>query len=161
MEKVKVLFVCLGNICRSPMAEGLFLHLIGKEGVSDKFEVDSAGTAGYHVGELADRRMRETAQSHGVHLPSRARKFVKEDLENFDYVLPMDGSNLRNIESLMSPNRDHHAQVILMRNFDPKPEDGNVPDPYYGGASGFENVYEILLRSNQQFLDQIKQDHSI
>lgn len=161
MEKVKVLFVCLGNICRSPMAEGLFLHLIEKEGIGDRFEVDSAGTAGYHAGELADKRMRETAASHGVHLPSRARKFVKEDLDAFDYILPMDRSNMTNIERLTWPDAQHRAQVIMMRDFDPEPEDGNVPDPYYGGIRGFENVYQILLRSNQRLLEKIRQEHNI
>ncbi len=161
MEKVKVLFVCLGNICRSPMAEGLFLHLIQEEGIADRFEVDSAGTAGYHVGEPADSRMRETAQSHGVHLPSRARKFIAEDLDRFDYVLPMDRSNLQNIERLNHPYADNKAKVVMMRDYDPKPGDGNVPDPYYGGRDGFENVYQILLRSNQEFLKQIREEYQI
>lgn len=161
MEKVKVLFVCLGNICRSPMAEGLFLDLIEKEGVADRFEVDSAGTAGHHVGEQADRRMQETARSHGVYLPSRARKFIREDLDAFDYILPMDHSNLSNIKRLTDSNKEHRAQVILMRDFDPEPGDGNVPDPYYGGISGFEDVYQILLRSNQRLLDKIKAENTL
>ncbi len=161
MEKVKVLFVCLGNICRSPMAEGLFLHIIENEGIADRFEVDSAGTSGYHSGEQADQRMRKTAISHGIRLTSRARKLTEEDLDAFDYILPMDHSNLSNIQRIMVSNKEHRAQVILMRDFDPEPEDGNVPDPYYGGISGFEDVYQILLRSNQQLLKKIRADHSI
>ena len=161
MEKVKVLFVCLGNICRSPMAEGMFIHLIKEAGIADRFEVDSAGTAGYHVGEPADHRMRETAQGHGVHLPSRARKFVWQDLDKFDYVIAMDRSNHRNIMRLAPVDIGYRAQVVMMRDYDPQPEDGNVPDPYYGGQDGFENVYQIILRSNQRFLEQIRQEHGI
>lgn len=150
----KILFVCLGNICRSPMAEGIFLDLIEKKEISNDFFVDSAGTGAYHVGELPDNRMREIAYSHGILLTSKARQFIKEDFNEFDYILAMDESNFKNIIKLQPKNPN--AEVILMRNFDEKAIiDKNVPDPYYGGIDGFEEVYQILLRSNQKFLSSI------
>lgn len=161
MEQIKVLFVCLGNICRSPMAEGVFTHLVEEAGWSERFFIDSAGTSSHHAGELADRRMRETASGHGLTLTSRARQFVAADLDEFDYILPMDHSNLRNIESLIPPSGNHKGKIVLMRDFDPQPQDGNVPDPYYGGQDGFENVYRILLRSNQRLLSSIQEEQDL
>jgi len=141
------------------MAEGVFTHLVSEAGLSDNITIDSAGTSGHHSGELADPRMRETAQQHGLKLTSRARQFTAEDLEAFDYILPMDHSNLRNIQKLLPSAPHQRGEIILMRDFDPQPQDGNVPDPYYGGRDGFENVYQILLRSNQRFLDTLKEKH--
>ncbi|MCP4521132.1 MAG: low molecular weight phosphotyrosine protein phosphatase [Cytophagales bacterium] len=155
--KTKVLFVCLGNICRSPMGEGAFLNLINEKGITDEFEVDSAGTAAYHVGNLPDKRMRETAYSHGVLLTSRARQFQKEDFHTFDYILAMDESNLKNINRLKPTNPK--AKVFLMREFDELVEqDKNVPDPYYGGIEGFEEVYQMLTRSSKTLLDFIQNE---
>lgn len=161
MEKIKVLFVCLGNICRSPMAEGLFMHLVREAGLEDRFEIDSAGTSGYHEGELADRRMRETATSHGVRLTSRSRMFLEQDLHDFHYVVAMDSSNQRNILNLKKPGVDYPASVLMMRGFDPQPDSPDVPDPYYGGRNGFENVYDILLRSNERFLQHLRETHGL
>lgn len=161
MEKVKVLFVCLGNICRSPMAEGIFEHLVEEAGLSDRFEIDSAGTSGFHAGELADKRMRETAMGHGISLTSRSRMFLEEDLKNFDYVLAMDRSNERNINTLRRASEDYPAEVLRMRSFDPEPDSHDVPDPYYGGLRGFEDVYDILLRSNKRFLDMLREKHGL
>jgi protein-tyrosine phosphatase len=166
MDKIKVLFVCLGNICRSPMAEGLFIHLIESEGIADSFEVDSAGTSAYHAGDLADKRMRNTAASQGIALTTRSRQVLKQDLSEFDYVLAMDRTNLSNIKALQTPGANYRAKIVLMREYDSAsdPERGrdmDVPDPYYGGDNGFQEVYDILLRSNQKFLEEIRQTHAI
>ena len=159
MEKINVLFVCLGNICRSPMAEGIFLHPIEENGLSDRFSADSAGTSGYHAGERADRRMRDTAGKHGINLPSRSRMFLEEDLREFHYVVAMDSSNHRNILHLQRPGVDYPSEVLMMRDFDPKPDSKDVPDPYYGGQRGFEDVYDILMRSNETFLNHLREKH--
>ncbi|MCB9262846.1 MAG: low molecular weight phosphotyrosine protein phosphatase [Flavobacteriales bacterium] len=149
-----ILFVCLGNICRSPMAEGAFLHLINEKGLAADFYVDSAGTAGYHVGERPDKRMIQTAEKHGVYLPSRARKFVKEDFERFDFIVVMDESNLHDV--LRLKNDTAKATVLKMREFDDIGRGGDVPDPYYGGMNGFEEVYEMLMRCNDNFIEYLK-----
>ncbi len=151
--KVRVLFVCLGNICRSPMAEGFFLDLIEKKSKKNNFTVDSAGTGAYHVGELPDKRMRETAYGHGIHLTSKARQLISQDFYNFDYILAMDESNFQNINQIKPSNSTEPlATVLLMREFDKEVQgDKNVPDPYYGGISGFEDVYQIVKRSNEEF----------
>lgn len=166
MDKIKVLFVCLGNICRSPMAEGLFIHLAEEAGISDKFEIDSAGTSAHHAGELADRRMRTTAAAHGIALTTRSRQFRKQDLSEFDYILAMDRSNLSNIKSLQSPGAKYRAEVQLMRFYDEKVwalpnESEDVPDPYYGGDDGFEEVYDMLLRANKKLLQCLRDKHGI
>ena len=133
------------------MAEGLFLNLIEQQGVLDKYIVDSAGTAGYHIGARPDERMLETAANHNVELPSFARKFEVTDFTNFDYIIAMDQQNLEDIESLR-PSNNNGAQVFKMRDFDEDDKGGNVPDPYYGGQSGFENVYQILKKCNLAFI---------
>lgn len=161
MEKIRVLFVCLGNICRSPMAEGAFQHYVDEAGLSDRFEIDSAGTSGYHAGERADARMRRTAAGHGVNLTSRSRQFRRQDLTDFDYVLAMDNANHRDIEATKNPGAEYHAEVLMMRKFDPEPDSMDVPDPYWSGQDGFELVYDILMRSNREFLDWLREKHSI
>lgn len=152
--RTSVLFVCLGNICRSPLAEGIFLHLVEEAGLEERFEIDSAGTGSWHVGEVPDARASLVASQHGVDLPSRARQLIEADLERFDYVIAMDRENLRNIER-MADATGSEAQVRLLRDFDPEGE-GEVPDPYYGGASGFETVYTMVMRSCQSLLDQLR-----
>lgn len=159
---IRVLFVCLGNICRSPMAEGIFRHLVEQEGLSDHFLIDSAGTSGWHAGEKPDRRMRQTAKEHGLSLDSqRSRQFIKQDFEEFDYILAMDRSNLDNIKKLQIQPEHQTAKVTLMRDYDLLQANPNVPDPYYGGQNGFEEVFDILLRSNREFLDQLKKTHAL
>jgi protein-tyrosine phosphatase len=153
-NEISVLFVCLGNICRSPLAEGVFLHLLVAEGHGDAFRVDSAGTGGWHVGHPPDPRSQEVAERNGVALVSRARKVRGEDFHEFDLIVAMDRSNLHDLVSL----RERHggsARVVLMRDFDPDPGDGEVPDPYYGGPAGFDHVFDMVLRSARGLLDDL------
>lgn len=154
-KPLKISFVCLGNICRSPTAEGVFQHLVNKEGLSDYFEIDSAGTGAWHVGEPANSKSRMTAEKHGISLDSTARKFEPSDLEQFDLILAMDRQNFHDLES-MDPNRQHRDKFFLLREFDPIPDNKEVPDPYYGGLHGFELVFEIVMRSCEALLNQVK-----
>ena len=153
----KIVFVCLGNICRSPTAEGIFQYEVNGRGLQSYFEIDSAGTAGYHIGEKADPRSRETALKHGVSLLSKSRKFVAFDVDYYDLIIPMDQNNLRDIHSLVS---DPQAllKIVLLRNFDleANADSLDVPDPYYGGESGFENVFQMIKRSCSKLLDKLE-----
>ncbi|MCF8059428.1 MAG: low molecular weight phosphotyrosine protein phosphatase [Bacteriovoracaceae bacterium] len=148
---MKVLFVCLGNICRSPAAEGVFLHLIQEKGLSNSFEVDSAGTSSVHSGERADPRMREHALKRGIELPSRARQFKREDFKHFDSIVVMDDSNYRNVVGLAENNTDIE-KVIKMASFCPLSGESEVPDPYYGGAAGFEKVLDMVTEGSENLL---------
>lgn len=151
----KICFVCLGNICRSPTAEGVFQHLTNERNLESYFEIDSAGTSAYHVGESANSRSQQTAKQHGITLHSKARQFEPFDLEYFDLVLAMDQENLSNINRLNNGSSDS-AAIGMLRDFDPKPGDGEVPDPYHGGIQGFENVFQIVKRSCENLLDQLE-----
>ena len=154
-NQTSLLFVCLGNICRSPLAEGIFLQLVQEAGLADRFEIDSAGTGAWHVGERPDSRAAMVASRHGVELDSRARQITDEDLTRFDYVIAMDRENLLNIERLANSS-GLEAEIHLLRDYDEEAEGDDVPDPYYGGASGFETVYEMVHRSCQNLLDRLK-----
>ena len=132
--------VCLGNICRSPLAEGILQSKLS----SGNFAVDSAGTAGYHVGELPDGRSIEVARKYGIDITNqRSRKFVKADFDKFDMIFAMDQSNYGDIVA-MSENEEQHEKVKMILNELYPNENRNVPDPYYGGDQGFENVYKML-----------------
>lgn len=157
MTKVKVLFVCLGNICRSPLAEGIFRKKVEDKGVGDRFEIDSCGTSNFHIGELPDPRTRANAIRNGIELNHRGRQFSKMDFEDFDYILAMDESNLKNINRLAPPSVK--SKVMKMRHFDDLYCNADVPDPYYGGEKGFQQVFEILDRSAERLLQQIITDH--
>ena len=153
----RICFVCLGNICRSPTAQGVFEHLVQDAGRDAEFEIDSAGTAAYHVGERADRRSAATAAGRGIELRSRARQFVAADFARFDMVVAMDHQNAADLREL-APDDQARAKVILLRSFDPQcdpdaPE--AVPDPYYGGASGFDEVLDICMRSCRALLTSV------
>jgi len=138
--KTKILMVCLGNICRSPLAEGILVSKLDPT----KFEVDSAGTAGYHVGELPDRRSITTAKQHGIDITyQRSRKFIKNDFQTFDYIFAMDQSNYTNILALAKTEEDHAKVHMILNQISPN-SNAEVPDPYYGGDQGFENVYQML-----------------
>lgn len=156
---LKVLFVCLGNICRSPLAEGLFIEAVEKRGLSHLISTDSAGTNSYHIGELADKRTRANALSHGLELTHRARQFKQADFGNFDLILAMDNNNYHDILRVGEPKQE--KQVQLMREFDPNATDLNVPDPYYGDAKDFEEVYQILRRSTENFLDALVRQYNL
>ena len=151
----KLCFVCLGNICRSPTAEGIFIHKVREAGLEDYFYIDSAGTAAYHVGEGANSKSQAIAHKYGVHLPSKARKFEQYDLEDFDLILSMDYENYYNLQHLDTSGM-HKNKIMMIREFDPAPGDGEVPDPYYGGMAGFENVFHILERSCENLLAHLK-----
>jgi protein-tyrosine phosphatase len=149
---LRVCFVCLGNICRSPTAQGVMCHLVAEAGRSDAFEIDSAGTAAHHEGERPDRRSLATARARGVELPGRARQFRREDFARFDHVLAMDRENLRELLRL-APDDAARAKVALLRSFDPdSPPGAEVPDPYYGGTDGFTRVFEICVAACRGFL---------
>ena len=156
----KVLFVCLGNICRSPAAEGIFKKIVRKQGLNNKIEVDSAGTAGYHVGELPDSRMRQHGTRRGYKFDSLSRKFTSSDFDRFDIILAMDDSNYNNILRL-APDLDSEAKVHRMMDFSKKYENDHVPDPYYSGAEGFELVLDLLEDSCDGLLEKVKKDLSI
>ena len=143
MSKKKVLFVCLGNICRSPAAEGIFAHLIKNNGLEDKYSWDSAGTSGYHQGEPADARMIEHAKRRGIELPSKSRPFSNADFNDFDLILTMDNINFRDVQGKAVSEKEKNKvkkMVAYCFNFD----DAEVPDPYYGGEEGFEHVMDLL-----------------
>ena len=153
-----VLFVCLGNICRSPLGEGIFAALAEERGLADQFHVDSAGTAGYHSGDPPDSRSVAVAAAHGVRLTGYARQVTPHDMVDFDVIVAMDRSNYRSLER-MRPRSGRHrgrlADIVMMRDYDPEAHDPDVPDPYYGGHEGFERVYRILERSCDGLLDEL------
>jgi protein-tyrosine phosphatase len=154
-DPLSILFVCLGNICRSPLAEGIFLHLLQSRGLEDAFEVDSAGTGAWHVGEPPDARARAVARKNGIELRGRARQVEPEDLDRFDLLLAMDGDNHRNLVSL-ADGREGRAEIRRLREFDPETDgDLDVPDPYYGGPEGFDRVFEMVHRSCDRLLDEL------
>lgn len=145
-NRTGVLFVCLGNICRSPLAEGVFLCLAGKRRIADRFDVDSCGTGGWHVGEAPDPRTIEVATKHGVRLPSIARVLdPHEDFTRFGWIIPMDRQNKHDLLAEGAPA----ARVRLLRSYDPAlagapEEELDVPDPYWDEADGFDLVYEMI-----------------
>jgi len=140
---VRLCFVCLGNICRSPTAEGIMLHLLQQQGLGARFHVDSAGTSALHVSEGPDPRSFAAARARGVHLPGVARKFQREDFARFDHVLAMDSENMRLLRAL-APDESARSKVRLLRSFDAaSPAGAGVPDPYYGEGDGFERVFDI------------------
>jgi protein-tyrosine phosphatase len=142
----RVLFVCLGNICRSPAAEGVFLERLAAAGLQERYLVDSAGTGSWHVGKPADARMRSAAARRGIHLPSRARQLEAADLQRFDRILTMDADNLAAVQALArrTPQEDCRAVVEPLVRYCRRLSASEVPDPYFGGEEGFERVLDLL-----------------
>lgn len=157
-NRIGVLMVCMGNICRSPMAQGVFEHLVAEAGLAPMFEIDSAGTHAYHVGEPPDRRAQETALRRQIDLRSqRARQVEVTDFSRFDYVLAMDRQNLTALQRLCPPEHQHKLSLYL--DYAPHIGEEEVPDPYYGGPSGFERVYDMVEAAGRGLLDHIGQRH--
>lgn len=154
---IRVCFVCLGNICRSPAAEGVFEHLVKQEGLEGSIQIDSAGTSSSHVGEKADRRMRNHAIRRGYELKSLSRQFIAADFEKFDYIVVMDDSNYSNVMRL-DHNDLYSNKVYKMVDFCTKMKPKEVPDPYYGGEQGFETVLDIVEDASHGLLQVIKKE---
>ena len=156
---MKVLMVCLGNICRSPLAEGILRHKALDKGLN--WTIDSAGTGSWHVGELPDPRSIQTARAKGIDITTqRARQFRAGDFVEFDLIFTMDSSNYQDVLRL-APNTEDEQKVDLILNLIYPGRNVNVPDPYYGGVNGFEEVYQILDRSLDAFLEMIREKHQI
>ena len=152
----KILFVCLGNICRSPAAEGIMLHIVNNEGVEHLYEVDSAGLGEWHVGELPDPRMRRHGKRHGYDFCSRARQFLPEDFDNFDYIVAMDQTNYDDIKSKARSPYDYRKIVTMASYLRHHPTFKSIPDPYYGGENGFELVISLLEDACQGLFDELQ-----
>lgn len=155
--QLSVLFVCMGNICRSPTAEGVFRKLLADNAPDLLVEIDSAGTHAYHVGEKPDERAIAAARERGIDLsPQRARRVEVADFDRFDYILAMDADNLRRLEEMQPAGSK--ATVRLLLDYSRRDPGGAVPDPYYGGASGFERVLDLLEEANQALLEHLLAD---
>lgn len=156
MDKIKVLFVCMGNICRSPTAEGVFRQLIEQHGLTHRVTTDSAGTHAYHIGEPPDQRAQATALSRGLDISDlRARRVAVDDFDEFDYVLAMDSENY---SLLFEQCPDTYREKLnLFLNFAPELNITEVPDPYYGGKRGFENVFDMVEAASEGLIAEIKQ----
>jgi protein-tyrosine phosphatase len=155
---VNILFVCLGNICRSPTAEGVMAKLLAEAGLRDEIAIDSAGTGGWHVGEPADARAREAARARGIELDSVARQVSEDDFERSDLILAMDGSNQHALRQL-APDEHVRAKVRLLREFDPASADQHdldVPDPYYDSQRGFETVLDQVQAACEGLLEYLR-----
>lgn len=158
---INVLFVCLGNICRSPLAEGIFNHLVENRGLESKISSDSAGTSGWHIGEPPDRRSEAVAKKHGIVLDHSGRQLEDQDFQEFDYIVAMDKNNFQNIKSERGYNGFPSENLVMMRTFDEQGKGQDVPDPYFGGPEGFEDVYKMLHRSCEKFLDYLVEKHEL
>ena len=156
MDKISVLFVCLGNICRSPAAEAIFLKLISDVGIANQFIVDSAGTGSWHVGKKADSRMRFAAKQRNINITSNARQIKEDDFHNFKYILVMDNSNFNNVVDFKNRVKgSDFAKILKIQDFSSIFTEKEVPDPYFGGDAGFDHVLDILEDSVSCFLEDI------
>jgi len=157
-KHVKVLFVCMGNICRSPTAEGVVAALVESKKLEYLIDIDSAGTHAYHVGEEPDVRAQKTALKRGIDLSAlKARRAVSADCEQFDYMLAMDRDNYQGLEKICPPGLEYKLHLFL--NFAPNLEHEEVPDPYYGGPTGFERVLDMIEEASEGLLQEIQLRH--
>ena len=155
-DKTKVLFVCMGNICRSPTAEGVFRKLALKHFSDQLIHIDSCGTIGYHVGEAPDSRSVEAAKLRGYDLSSqRSRKFSSEDFDNFDYILVMDKANKNDLISLAGQNQDYLNKIQLFLEYTTQKGIKEVPDPYYGGSQGFNYVIDLIEDASRGLIEHL------
>jgi protein-tyrosine phosphatase len=155
---VRILFVCLGNICRSPTAEGVMKHVLHEEGLDDRIEVDSAGTGGYHIGKPPDERATEAASKRSIVLEGAARQFGPDDFDSADLILAMDEENRRDLLDI-APDDEARAKVRMLREFDPssvESGDLDVPDPYYGCEQGFEHVLDLVEAATRGLVDELR-----
>ncbi len=158
---VRVLMICMGNICRSPMAEGVLRQMVCASNLSDRVYVESAGTHSYHVGLAPDERSQRAASRRGVDLQSiRARRVIPEDLDSFDYLLVMDRENYRELLSLCW-KPEHRKKITLFMEYARELSEREIPDPSYGGASGFERVLDLIEEASQGLLAHIRAKHSL
>jgi protein-tyrosine phosphatase len=156
---VRILFVCTGNICRSPTAEGVMRALVADAGLTDRVEIDSAGTGSWHVGESPDPRTCAAAKRRGLDLAHRARQVEPRDLDRFDYLIALDGEHLRDLQQLARTRPKRRAQIRLLRSFEAEaPPDADVPDPYYGDEAGFDEVYAICERACRGLLEHVRRE---
>lgn len=159
-HKVSVIFVCLGNICRSPTAHAVFRALVEEQGLMADILIDSAGTAGWHKGKPADRRAIQTAQSRGIDMVDlRSRPVDFGDLLTFDYVLAMDYANYVDLKAMALP--EHHSKIKLFLDYAPEVAESEVPDPYYGGVQGFDHVFDLVSAASKGLLTDIKACYDI
>lgn len=188
MEKIKVLFVCLGNICRSPLAEAVFNKKTEEKGISHHFEADSAGTSDYHIGHQPDKRTIQNAEKNAVKISHSARQIATPDLRYYDYILAMDAENMEKINALAEADAQIKGKIFLMRDFEPGANPGfttdekqpytninslsensrdrftpdrDVPDPYFGGEDGFQDVFDILDRTVENFIQYVQQERKL
>ena len=155
---MRILFVCLGNICRSPTAEGVMRHVVREEGLEGSIEIDSAGTGGWHVGAPPDERATAAARKRSIVLEGAARRFAPGDFDTYDLILAMDEQNRRDLLAL-APDDEGRRKVRLLREFDPNGEgtaDLDVPDPYYGGDDGFERVLDLVESATRGLVDSLR-----
>lgn len=155
-DKISVLFVCMGNICRSPTAEGVFRHVVKQAGMNDQIIIDSAGTHAYHIDESPDKRSQAKAKEHGIDLSyQRARKALVEDFDRFDYIIAMDRSNYEGLKGL-ADNAEQQQKISLFMDYSSEWDNPEVPDPYYGGGDGFQTVFDMVTSASKGLLEHIK-----
>jgi protein-tyrosine phosphatase len=159
--RVSVCFVCLGNICRSPTAEGVFTKLVTDAGLREKIAIDSAGTGAWHKGELADLRARQEAEKRGIELRSVARQITRADFDRHDLLVAMDRTNVADLQAL-ARNSSDREKIVLFRSFDPlSPSDGEIPDPYYGGPDGFARVFDMCAAASKGLLAHMRKTYGV
>ena len=159
-KKIKLLFVCLGNICRSPAAEGIMKKYVESQGVSDSFYIDSAGTGGWHIGQLPDARMRKHGARRGYDFCSRARKFDRADFDKFDYIIVMDDENYNDVYSLAKSD-EHVKKIYRITDFSKHYTYDHVPDPYYSNADGFELTLNLLEDACKGFFEFLIKEYAL